>query len=263
MLSANSLGRSLVLQRRVIGALLLREILTRYGRHNIGFLWLFVEPMTFTIGVTIMWNVMNASHGSNLPITSFAITGYSTVLLWRNMPARCIAAIEPNASLLFHRYVKVIDIFLSRLILEAIGATLSFAILSIIFVYVGWVSPPEDVLKVAAGWLMTAWFGMSLGLLLGSLTERSELVDKIWHPTSYLLFPLSGAAFAVDVLPKGGQEAILYLPMVHGVELLREGFFGSQYHAHYDIAYMTMVNLALTFLALFEVRRVSQRVIPL
>ncbi|MFN5779339.1 MAG: capsule polysaccharide export ABC transporter permease, partial [Novosphingobium sp.] len=35
-------------QRRVIGALLLREMLTRYGRNNIGFLWLFVEPMLFT-----------------------------------------------------------------------------------------------------------------------------------------------------------------------------------------------------------------------
>jgi ABC-type polysaccharide/polyol phosphate export permease len=34
----------------VLGALLIRELLTRYGRHNIGFLWLFVEPMIFTLG---------------------------------------------------------------------------------------------------------------------------------------------------------------------------------------------------------------------
>ena len=35
---------SWTIARRVIGALLLRELLTRYGRNNIGFLWLFVEP---------------------------------------------------------------------------------------------------------------------------------------------------------------------------------------------------------------------------
>jgi ABC-type polysaccharide/polyol phosphate export permease len=40
---------------RVIGALLMREILTRYGRHNIGFMWLFVEPMMFTLGVLALW----------------------------------------------------------------------------------------------------------------------------------------------------------------------------------------------------------------
>ena len=41
-----TLRRSFQIQRlQVVWALILREILTRYGRHNIGFLWLFVEPM--------------------------------------------------------------------------------------------------------------------------------------------------------------------------------------------------------------------------
>ena len=69
-------------------ALLMREVLTRYGRHNIGFLWLFVEPMMFTLGVAALWTAMKATHGSNLPIVAFAITGYSSVLLWRNMPGQ-------------------------------------------------------------------------------------------------------------------------------------------------------------------------------
>src|SRR3954468_3184908 len=90
-------------QQRVIHALLMREILTRYGRHNIGFLWLFVEPMIFTTGVTILWSLTKSVHGSTLPIVAFALTGYSSVLLWRNMPARCIGAIEPNLSLMYHR----------------------------------------------------------------------------------------------------------------------------------------------------------------
>mgnify|MGYP003287754068 CR=1 FL=1 len=32
----------------------------------------------------------------NFPIAAFALSGYSTVLLWRNMPTRCISAVEPN-----------------------------------------------------------------------------------------------------------------------------------------------------------------------
>ena len=46
-----SLIDSLRVQRRVLGALFLREALTRYGRHNIGFLWLFVRDWPFAIGV--------------------------------------------------------------------------------------------------------------------------------------------------------------------------------------------------------------------
>ncbi|MBA3669033.1 MAG: ABC transporter permease [Sphingomonas sp.] len=257
-----SLSRSWSIQRRVIWALLLREMLTRYGRHNIGFLWLFVEPMLFTLGVTALWTATRTVHGSDLPIVAFAITGYSSVLLWRNMPARCIGALAPNLSLLYHRNVRPIDIYIARLLLEAAGATMSFTFLTLFFGFIGWLEMPEDVLQVAAGWAMLAWFGVSLALMLGAVSEQSETIEKLWHPTSYLLFPLSGAAFLVSALPPSAQNFILWLPMVHGVEYLREGYFGSQITAHYDLTYMALVNLTLTIVGLAQVAKVSRTVIP-
>lgn len=257
-----SIGRSWTIQRRVINALLLREILTRYGRHNIGFLWLFVEPMIFTLGVTALWTIAQNIHGSSLPIAAFALTGYSTVLLWRNMPARCIGAVGPNLALMYHRNVKVIDIFLARLVLEAGGATISFVVLSFLFISLGMIQPPEDLLQVLVGWVMTAWFGFSLALFLGALSEEYELIEKLWHPASYILFPLSGAAFLVDSLPKPAQDALLYLPMVHGVECVREGYFGSQVTSHFDLGYMALVNSGLLLLGLAQTRKISRTVVP-
>jgi ABC-2 type transport system permease protein/capsular polysaccharide transport system permease protein len=262
MEQVSSYRRSWTIQRRVIGALLMREILTRYGRHNIGFLWLFVEPMMFTLGVTALWTATKAVHGSNLPIVAFALTGYSSVLLWRNMPSRCIGAIEPNLSLMYHRHVKVIDIFVARLLLEGGGATTSFTTLALFFSFIGWISPPEDVLKITLGWFMLAWFGASLAILLGALSQEYEIVDKFWHPSAYLLFPLSGAAFMVDSLPKQAQDILLFLPMVHGVEMVREGYFGSSFKAHYDVAYMALFCVGLTLLALAQVRRIGRMVVP-
>lgn len=260
--TSKGIRASWLVQRRVIWALLLREVMTRFGRHNIGFLWLFVEPMLFTLGVTAIWTAVDATHGSSLPIVAFAITGYSSVLLWRNMPARCIGALAPNLSLLYHRNVRPIDIYISRLILEASGATMSFVFLTLFFNFIGWLDWPEDVLKVSAAWVMIAWFGSSLAVFLGALSERSETIEKLWHPTAYLLFPLSGAAFLVDALPKSFQDVVLWLPMVHGVEYLREGFFGSQMTAHYDLSYMAIANLALTILGLAQLAVVSRTVIP-
>lgn len=259
---ASVIAASWHIQRRVIWALLLREILTRYGRHNIGFLWLFVEPMIFTLGVTVLWTATKSLHGSSLPIVAFAITGYSTVLLWRNMPTRCIGALEPNLGLLYHRYVRPLDIYLARLILEAAGATMSFVILTLFFHFLGWLALPEDVLQVAGGWLMTAWFGFSLALFVGSLSESSETIEKLWHPAAYFAFPLSGAAFLVDALPPIAQKYILLLPMVHGVEYLREGFFGSAIVAHYDMGYMAICNSVLTLLGLMQIKRISHTLVP-
>jgi ABC-type polysaccharide/polyol phosphate export permease len=240
----------------------MREILTRYGRHNIGFLWLFLEPMLFTTGVTILWTLSKAVHGSSLPIVAFALTGYSSVLLWRNMPSRCIGAVEPNLALMYHRNVRVLDIFLARLLLEGGGATISFVTLSLFYIYIGWLEPPVDVLTVVQGWLMIAWFGASLATLLGSLAEKSELVERLWHPVSYIAFPLSGAAFMVDALPPAAQHYILYVPMVNGVEMVREGYFGDQIRVHYDFPYMLGCCVALTLLALAQVAVVNREITP-
>jgi ABC-type polysaccharide/polyol phosphate export permease len=255
-----SLWRSLAIQRRVIGALLMREVLTRYGRHNIGFLWLFVEPMMFTAGITVLWSFIRAAH-SNLPIVAFAVTGYSSVLLWRNMAGRTIGCIDPNRALMYHRHVKVIDIFAARILLEMIGAITSFAVLSILFIAVGWMEPPENALKVAFGIFMLSWFGAGLALLLGSWSEQTEIVHKLWTPTSYVLFPLSGAAFLVDALPLKAQEVVLYFPMVHGIEYLREGYFGSVFRAHYDLLYMGVWNTMLTLVGLAKMRVVGRDVV--
>lgn len=262
VINATPLGRSLAIQTRIIGALLMREILTRYGRHNIGFLWLFVEPMMFTLGVTALWSATKTTHGSHLPIVAFAVTGYSSVLLWRNMPNRCANAIPPNLSLMYHRNVKVIDIFFSRILLEIAGTTTSFITLAILFTAIGWMKAPEDIVKIIFGWFMLAWFGAALALLVGALSEKSEIIEKVWHPITYLMFPLSGSVFMVDWLPPAAQKFVLMLPMVHGVEVLREGYFGSAVRAHYDLSYMAIVCLCMTLLALALVRDIGRKVMP-
>lgn len=259
---SDSLASSWRIQRRVLGALLMREILTRYGRHNIGFLWLFGEPMLFTLGVTALWSIAKADQISSLPIVAFAITGYSSVLLWRSMPSRCISAIEANLALLYHRNVRLFDVFVSRILLEAVGTSMSFVGLVLVFWGIGWLELPEDVLKIAGGWMLLSWFGASLALLLGALSWSSELVEKMWHPASYILFPLSGAAFLVDGLPSAAQDVLLILPMVHGVEYLREGYFGSTINAHYDLGYMAACNAGLTIAGLLRLRAISGEVRP-
>lgn len=252
----------LAVHARVVWAMLMREILTRYGRHNIGFLWMFVEPMLFTLGVAALWTWTKSIHGSSLPIVAFALTGYSSVLLWRNMPGRCILAVTNNLAIMNHRNVKVIDIYLARCMLEAAGATISFVTLSLFFSFIGWISYPEDILTISMGWILLAIFGMSLAFFLGALSERYEIVEKLWHPASYLMFPLSGAAFMVDTLPADAQSFVLYFPMVHGVELVRQGYFGSAVHSVYDVQYMISSIAVLLLFGLAIIRRVGREVIP-
>ncbi|MFT4103414.1 MAG: ABC transporter permease [Burkholderiaceae bacterium] len=253
-----SLRRSIAIQCRIVGALVLRETLTRYGRHNIGFLWMFVEPMMFTLGVTALWTALHATHGSNLPIVTFTLTGYSAVLLWRSMPGRLSSALEVNRALMHHRNVRVIDVYLSRILLEIGGVTTSFTVLTLVFAWSGLSELPPDPLLMIGGWIILCWFGGALALIVGAASERSEIVEKLWHPISYLSFPISGAAFMVDWLPPKLQAWALLLPPVNGVEMVRGGFYGHLVKPHYDIATTVPVLMVMTLVGLALVQALSR-----
>ncbi len=242
---------------RVIGALFLRELLTRYGRNNIGFLWLFVEPMLFTMLITALWTALRSIHGSDIPIVAFAVTGYSSLLLWRNMPGRCTGALQSNATLLYHRQVTIMDVYAARILLEWIATTTAFIVLSIGLHSLDLIKPPENILQVLAGWMLLGWFGVGLGLTIGGLSEKYDVVGKLWTPFSFLLMPISGVAFIVDALPPNLQEIVLWFPMLNALEYLREGWFGSTFRAHYDIPYVMVFNLCLTFVGFSLVRQIG------
>jgi capsular polysaccharide transport system permease protein len=258
--ATSEFGQSLAVQRRVVFALLMREIITRFGRDNLGFLWLFLEPMIFTAGVAAVWSATRTLHSSGISIIAFAVTGYSAVLLWRNCASRCCMAIPPNAGLLYHRNVRVLDLFTTRIILEIVGASASFATLSILAILLGLMDWPEDVVLLLSGWGLLAWFAGALGLVLGPLTTYAEVIERLWHTATYLLLPFSGSLFMVDWLPASVQELALLNPVVSGVEMLRGGYYGPAVHPHYDASYLLVCNLVLTLLGLCLVQLSLKRV---
>jgi ABC-2 type transport system permease protein/capsular polysaccharide transport system permease protein len=120
-----------------------------------------------------------------------------------------------------------------------------------------WVPAPEDAMQVLGGWMLLAWFGAALALNVGALSERFTVVRNLWPPLSYILMPFSGIAFIADALPAKVRDVMLWLPMLNALEFLREGWFGTRMHAHYDVPYVIVFNLILTFAGLSLVRQIS------
>ncbi|CAB3975874.1 capsular polysaccharide export ABC transporter transmembrane protein [Burkholderia cenocepacia] len=253
--------RSLMIQARVVRALLMREIITRFGRHNIGFAWLFAEPMLFTIGIMLLWTLLKESAGAHhISIIAFALTGYSTILAWRNTIGRCTMAIEPNQTLLFHRNVRVIDLFIARIILELSGATLSMIILVFGLSSLSIIDPPHNIFDMIIGWGMIAWYAAGMALLIGGLTEFSEVVDRLWHPIAYFQLPISGAFAMNDWLPEKFRNIVLLFPLPNCVDLFRYGYFGDAVKPHYDLGYVAVLNLLITWGGLAVVAAAAKRV---
>lgn len=259
----DSFWHSLSVQVRVVRALVFREMLSRFGRSNLGFLWLFFEPMLFCLAVTFVWIfIREKGVEATLSIPAFALTGYCAKLLWRNVSSRCSTAIEPNARLLYHRNVRVIDLFYSRIILEIMGLTGAFVFLCYFFAAMSWCELPRYPALVIAGWLFMAWFSVGLGLLVGAIAGLFESFARFWRVFVYLMFPLSGAVFMVDWLPPPAREFVLWLPMVHATEMIRHGFFGEAVRTYEDPLFLAFANLFFMTVGLALVRATDRRVSP-
>ena len=107
---------------------------------------------------------------------------------------------------------------------------------------------------------MIAWFGAALAITLGAISEEYELVDKFWHPLSYLLFPLSGAGLSgLGPAAPSRARSCCTSRWSTGSKWVREGFFGSKVEAIYDPGYVLVCSLVLSAVALIIVRWTEKR----
>jgi ABC-type polysaccharide/polyol phosphate export permease len=257
-----SFREGLAIQLRVIRALILREIHTRYARENIGFLWMVAEPMLFAGGVIAMRALLpffpREQHGMTL--VGFLMTGYLPFLLYRHMIAHCINCVRSNHSVLYHRQVRIVDLYIAQLVMEGAGVTIAFVFGCSVFVALGLMDLPRNPFLFYAGWFYAIWFCASFAMLVGAASELSSLVEKLYNPISYLSLPISGAFYMVDWLPHRWQPYAEAIPLVNYFEMIRSGYFGNTVTAHYDVGYLTAVCLLLTFAALATITVVRKRV---
>jgi capsular polysaccharide transport system permease protein len=246
-------------QLRVIGALVMREMITRYGRENVGFLWLILEPMILTVGVMAMWTVLHhESHG--LGIIAFVLSGYMPLTLWRHMSSQLVSCLRQNLPLMYHRQIRVADALLARALLEVGGTTLALVVVYTATRLAGFMEPYSDLGLIMAGWFFMAWFSFGVGLILAALAEIFEFVEKLISPFQYLTLPISGMFFMVAWLPSEVQKLALYVPLVHCFELFRSGTFGDTITAHYSVPYLLACCLITNAVGFFLIEQVRDHV---
>jgi capsular polysaccharide transport system permease protein len=233
-------------QLRVIGALTLRELGTRFGRDNLGYLWLFIEPALLGGALGFAHSMSgHAMPGSLSPVT-FWVVGYIPFYLLRGVLNRAPSAIESNQSLLYHRHITLVDILVARDLLEG-GANTGAMVAFLLFFGLVAGDWPQDPAMVALGMILMLALAHGLAMMIAAGSVYTELFDRVIHLFTYLALPLTGAFFMVFWLPSDLQRAALWIPTVHVFELVRHGQYGTAvpttYHLGYVLAWAAVLNL--------------------
>lgn len=241
---------------RVMAALMIRELHTRFGRENLGYVWLFLEPAMLGVGVAIwQWAVRgSAAMPGDLNKFSFFLIGYILFYLFRTLVSRSPNGIAANYQLLYHSKVTVEAVMWARSVLDGAAVAICIMIFVVIIglVFGDW---PSNPLQMVAGVVLMMLLAHGTGMIFLSLTAlNSGIVDKLVHPFTYLSLPFSGMFFMVWWLDGPFREIVLWSPLVHIMEITREGQFGPRVPYTYDLTFLIIWIAVVNFIGLCAIK---------
>lgn len=202
----------------------------------------------------IVWTITKGNNSHGVSVAALAYTGYLPLLLWRHL-SMMQYLLRSSKHLSIFRNIRLLDAIFTRFMLDFISISASALIVYFVLLATGSLPEIYNWFDVLHGWFLMGALGFGAGLLTATLSELSEVVEKLVGPFQYFLLPFGGAFFMVNWLPDAAQDIIWYMPLVHSYELIRGGFFGPEIPTYASPAYAWAWALMLSGLG-FSVFRI-------
>jgi capsular polysaccharide transport system permease protein len=257
---ASTFGRALQCQARVVGALILREMRVRFGRSQLGYLWAVAEPIAFVAAFSAMFHFMDRHppFGSSMPL--FFATGILPFQMFRNLANQLAGAFSANQALMTYPIVQPIDTILSRAILEVTTSVFIMLVVLGAFVVSGEAPMPANIMRIIEAIALLSLLGFGYGLINAVIITR---IDAWLNMTRLIMTPmmfLSGVFYSLETLPPKMREIVAWNPIIHGVEMFRDGYYTNYRTSDIDPSYLFICGLFLTFIALAMERTIRGRI---
>lgn len=237
-------------QLHVVYAVLLRETKTRFGSHQLGYLWAIVHPLLWIGMFAVLYRALGRGLPPGMSLIAFLATGIIPFSLFRETAGRCMSAIDANRGLLFYPLVRPLDLVIARLVLEFVTQLVVLAVLLGITAVLDESMRVNDVLETLLALVLAAGLGASLGLVSCSLSVYSRVVEQLFPALLRPLFWLSAVFHPVASVPNSAREILLLNPVTHVVEMTRNGWFPGYNARHVDPWYVATWIVVLAFVGL-------------
>lgn len=258
---STSFVEALSIQGNVMHALMLRELHSRFGRENFGFLWLIIEPLMLASVISLIHHVTGGRHQEGgIDPGTLGLIGYTTFIVFRGIVNRAEGMFESNAQLLYHRNVTLLDIAMTRAVMESLGCMCAMVTLLGIYIAIGFADLPVRPLYLFAAFGLMTWLSFGLSLVVASATYDRRTAGRLVHPMTYFAMPVSGAFFTMEFLPIQLRSYLAWNPMVTIFEMARYGQFAPSSSEYIYTSYLVAWCVALTYIGLVMIRSVREKI---
>jgi capsular polysaccharide transport system permease protein len=250
----------LTLQMDVIGALILRELHTRFGRNNVGYLWMIGEPLMFATVIGLLHAFQGMHAGSGINPVPFGILGYTVFIIFRGIFGKAEGILDANSTLLYHKMISILNLSIARTIVETAGCTSALIVLLGATMVMGYTDLPARPLYLFGGIGLLVWLSFGLGMIVTAVTYERPTLGRLVHPITYFTMPLSGAFTMIDWLSGPFKSFMEWNPMALIFEYTRYGMFEGAPDTHLAAAYVSVYCAGLTYVGLILIKGARQRV---
>lgn len=227
---------------RVIVALVMREMTTRYGKSTGGYIWALIEPVGMIAVLSIAFSQFLRTPPIGDSFLFFYATGYLPFYMYGTLAREVSSAVQRNRSLLHFPMVTPLDAVIARTILSVITV-----ILIVMIVFFGTyliVGEPSriDMAPLILSFTLSAMLGTGIGTLNAVIFTFIPVWTSIWKIINRPLFIISGIFYTFESMPTEVQELLWWNPLVHVIGLCRVAMF-SIYDGHYiSIGYVLAIS---------------------
>ena len=246
----------LAVQARVIGALILRETRSRFGRSQLGYLWAIAEPLCYIISLSLLFDAISRHSPFGSSVALFFATGLLPYQLYSRIASALVTAFDANEALLTYPIVKPVDTLVARALLELATAALVMILLFGGLVLLAGAPEPESLHVMVLAILGLALFGFGIGTINAVIAKLFVSWRQVYDVISRPLMLVCGVFFTLDTLPAGARDIISYIPVTHGIELFRSGYYSGYRSTVVSISYLFVSGLVLCLIGLAAERAI-------
>jgi ABC-type polysaccharide/polyol phosphate export permease/Flp pilus assembly protein TadD len=253
-------GDAVTAQGRSIGALVLRDIRSRYGESRLGFFWSLLEPFLHVGVLAIVFQfTMHGSPPLGDSFFFFYFTGVMPYLLVSHLILHVGHSVRGQRQLLQIPTVAPMDVVVAKAIVEIFSSTVIFAIFLGLFAAFGVDALPVSFADVLLAFSLTAVLGFGLGMLCAALFELGTIVEHGVGLLVRLLYFASGIFYVPAIMPVRVREIVAFNPFLHIIDLMRVGFFRSYAPEWLDVGYAAKCSLLALLIGMAAVTVMSRR----
>ena len=237
-------------QRRVMGAVMLRNMRTRFFGHGLGYLIVIAWPLAHILLLVLIHGGTGRAPAYGDSAVLFVATGVVPFIAFSYTSRFMMVSLLTTKPLLAFPEVKVLDVLIAAALLESLAS----CCVLLFVVALGWAFNvfvwPHDVFDVASGFGAALLLGVGFGFFNGVVM----LMTPLWLTTFTLfiiaMWILSGVFFVPSALPEPYRSIIAYNPVLQVVEWTRVGYLDGYTSLVLDRAFPVYVGVLFLTLGL-------------